>query len=157
MPRKIVNPAFQSQLINPACKVGPLKSGLALLLRMERGRMFARHLRAAGSLPPLSSTGRVEAVAAFFTFCTSIRVWAQLPHPYNAIRSRSSCGFCSANDIPTVVQPGCFIVSETAAVGSERYGCRSADRIFPKSIRSTAFRQPYAFAFFMYGLPRRGQ
>ena len=45
LPRKKANPAFQSQLINPACKVAPLKSGLALLLRMERGRMFARHLR----------------------------------------------------------------------------------------------------------------
>ena len=55
LPRKITNPAFRSQLINPACKVGPLKSGLAVLLRMEMARMFARHLRAAGSLPPLSS------------------------------------------------------------------------------------------------------
>lgn len=55
LPRKITNPAFRSQLINPACKVGPLKSGLALLLRMEMERMFARHLRAAGSLRPLSS------------------------------------------------------------------------------------------------------
>ena len=54
-PGKITNPAFRSQLINPACKVGPLKSGLAVLLRMEMARMFARHLRAAGSLPPLSS------------------------------------------------------------------------------------------------------
>ena len=55
LPCKITNPAFRSQLINPACKVGPLKSGLAVLLRMEMARMFARHLRAAGSLPPLSS------------------------------------------------------------------------------------------------------
>ena len=54
LPRKKANPAFQSQLINPACKVAPLKSGLALLLRMEMARMFARHLRAAVSLPPLS-------------------------------------------------------------------------------------------------------
>lgn len=56
LPCKKANPAFQSQLINPACKVGPLKSGLALLLRMEMARMFARHLRAAVSLPPLSWT-----------------------------------------------------------------------------------------------------
>ena len=56
LPCKKANPAFQSQLINPACKVGPLKSGLALLFRMEMARMFARHLRAAGSLPPLSWT-----------------------------------------------------------------------------------------------------
>ena len=55
LPCKKANPAFRSQLINPACKVGPLKSGLAVLLRMEMARMFARHLRAAGSLPPLSS------------------------------------------------------------------------------------------------------
>ena len=148
LPRKKANPAFQSQLINPACEVAPLKSGLALLLRMERGRMFARHLRAAVSLPPLSSTGRVQAVAAFFTSCKSIRVRAQLPHPYDAIRARSSCGFCSMHDIPTVIHPGCFMASGTAAVGGERYGCRIADRIFPQSIRSTAFRQPYAFAFF---------
>ena len=45
LPCKKANPAFQSQLINPACKVAPLKSGLAFLLRMEMARMFARHLR----------------------------------------------------------------------------------------------------------------
>ncbi len=50
--------------------------------------------------------------------------------------------------IPTVIHPGCFMASGTATVGGERYGCRIADRIFPQSIRSTAFRQPYAFAFF---------
>lgn len=45
LPRKKANPAFQSQLTNPACKVGPLKSGLAVLLRMDADSMFARHLR----------------------------------------------------------------------------------------------------------------
>ena len=48
LPCKITNPAFRSQLINPACKVGPLKSGLAVLLRMETGSLFARHLRVGG-------------------------------------------------------------------------------------------------------------